>query len=285
MATAEDAGSGSRVTSMLLALFLLLTAFMWGCGDDEQAAVESALESGGQDIQVEQGLSSLDEEAFTSADLPLATGTVLEYGASLPGARTQVSFDIDGPWDFSRQTASATLTTEYIDLDDSPAAEEFPGAALVSRYSWKGSTRPDEYVYQSLEDDSWRVFGRSDETGDNLIELSGTSRALLFPLSVGDNWTDSYVETTDGVDRDVTVEYEALTRNTIELPAGDYDAFLVRARVTDVGPDDTATAIVYTWFAPGVGRVAEIVSSSGETAETFAVADAFYWLTNFTSGA
>ncbi|RJQ41817.1 MAG: hypothetical protein C4534_11425 [Gaiellales bacterium] len=263
---------------------MLAGGFLAGCGDGEEAVVDSGLESQ-EGVSLEQGIDAATTPALWAADIPSAGGTTLEYLADAPGAGgIPVDFSLEGPWDLSRDSAQARLTVENIDLEDSPLPEGLTGSGLVSRYSWEGNALPDEYVYQSLDESSWRIHGRSDAAAAEVRELAGVSRILLFPLTPGGGWTDSYTETVDGEQRDLTVAYSVLSYGELSVPAGDFDAFLVQARVTDVGPDDTASAIVYLWFVPGIGRAAEIDSLPGEDDALFSRASAYYRLADYTDG-
>lgn len=264
------------------ALTAALALVAAGCGEENQAQVNTVLDGTGG-FELEQGLVAAVQDSLTSEDLPVSTGTTLTYLANEPGSETSVRFDLEGPWDLASGSGAATLTTEYIDPGVGPLDGELPEAGLVVRYSWSNGSSPDEYLYQSLDADAWRVHGRADASGLRL-ELNGASRALLLPLAVGDGWTDSYTSVEDGRESAVTTENTVLSFNEVTVPAGTYDAFLLQTRVTERRTSETVTAIVYTWFAPGVGRVAEIVSLPGEDDDLFSSAAAFYRLSSVREG-
>lgn len=263
----------------IITILLMIFALSPGCGGEQEAALDSQLEDEGT-VSVEQGLAQIGEPVFNSADLPVAAGTRLEYLANAPGSTTPVRFDLEGPWDLTAATTAVTMTAEYIDRADGPLDDDLPDADLVIRYYWDNGVEPTEYVYQSLDESAWHIYGRSDQ-GGGLLELEGTSRALLFPMATGDRWTDNYTENSNGDRRAVVAEHAVLALNEVKVPAGTYNAFLVQTRVTESSPEATTTAIVYTWFAPGAGRVAEIVSIPGETDELFTTARSFYRLKDF----
>lgn len=250
-----------------------------GCGEEDQAIVESALDTD-DTITSQQGLVELEGPIFTADDLPVATGTRHEFSVNTPGTETPVEFDLEGPWDFDIGVTAATMTTEYIDIDDGPLDDELPEATLVSRYEWENSVAPTEYIYQSLETTSWNIFGRADDDGLTL-ELANNAHALLLPLSVGYSWQDNYIELDDEIEREIVTTNTVLSFNEISVPAGSYDAFLVQTTVNAGDSGDATSVTVYTWFAPGIGRVAEIVSLADETEAVFDTAESFYRLADF----
>lgn len=279
--TMFDDARQRRLARIIATIIIALLPAVAGCGEEKQAQVNTVLDSGA--IEIEQGLVASVADALSSGELPVGTGTTLTYLASNPGSEASVRFDLEGPWDLANGPEAAVLTTEYLDFDGGPLDGELPGADLVVRYHWSSGAIPDEYLYESLAADAWRVYGRADSSGLR-IELEGNSSALLLPLTVGSSWTDSYTSVGNERESAVTAENTVLAFNEIEVPAGTYDAFLLQTRITEQRTPETVTAIVYTWFAPGVGRVAEIVSLPGEDDDVFSTAAAYYRLSAFREG-
>lgn len=265
--------------ALCIMLALLLALLLQGCGDGHPAALDSALEADSS-LTVKAGMAETGAAVFTMSDLPVTTGTRLEYLASDPGSDTSVDLSLAGPWDLTDGPRGTTLETEYVDPDEAPVDASFPDAGLVTRYHWSNGSEPDEYIFQSVDESAWRVYGRADDAG-GITELGSAARVLLFPLTGGGSWSDRYDETRDGEPVAVEADHLVLGYDRLQVPAGDFNAFLVQTRVTETGAQNTRTAIVYTWFVPGIGRAAEAVSLPGERDEDFTTASAIYRLSGF----
>lgn len=262
---------------LVLVLLVLIASF----GDDEETLVDAGFGNGVADgviVDVPAG------PTLFAGELPVSPGTSLTYAVNDPGSTARVDFNLEGPWSFDDNETGAILRTTYLDPAEAPLADAFTGATSVVLYEWESAAAPDEYIYQALDESSLKVFGRSDESAVKVM-LEGTSRMLLFPMSTGNTWQDSYVEVSGDEQRDVSATSTVLAYDEIDLPAGTYDAFLLQTRVVAVEDDGATDVIVYTWFTPGIGRVAEIVSLPGEEDEVFTVAAAFFRLAAFEDGA
>jgi len=263
-----------------VALLLLMVLTLSACGNSgygetpESLTVGAALQSG-----AETGGAQSDG-TLDAADMPLRAGVQLVYDANTPGTPASVDFDIAGPWDFSNGPAQATLTVDITAAGDAPAGEDFPEAAVAAAASWAPATALPEYNFQSIDAGVWRIYGRSFTDGNSTL-YTPPSQALIFPLSVGDSWTDSYTEAGAGKPVEVAAENVVLARNQLTVPAGTFDAWLLRTRVSSVSAGATVSTIDYSWFVPGIGRAAEIISQPGERRDEFTTARSFYRLTSF----
>ncbi|MBI5870623.1 MAG: hypothetical protein HZB44_06685 [Actinobacteria bacterium] len=283
--------NGYPKITLFIALAMVLSAAMvsgFGCGDsgDYSAAPgeEFSLEAGadisasGQEAGVADSGAVGDADVFTAADLPLGAGSELVFVANTPGTDTQVIFDLEGPWDFTFGAKQATLTVSMQPAESGYSSASYPEAQIAARSSWSPSPDRVEYNFQSLDSNYWSAYGRSDEEG-RVVTFTSPSRAMMFPMAVGDSWIDSYSESADGHMTDITAEITVLAKNQLTVPAGSFEAFLVQTKVTAKPRSRQATSTLdYTWFVPGIGRVAEIISLPDEKNEVFGAASAFYRL-------
>lgn len=279
---------------VFLLLFLMaamLAGFGFGCGgsaDNGPAPQEEfSLEAGAEVSISEQGAevagAAVDgsTDAFTAADLPIEAGRELEFAANRPGATTQVVFDLEGPWKFVHGSEQATLTVSMEPRDSGFSSESFTDAQVVTRSSWSPAPDLVEDNFQSKDDNAWTAYGRTDEDG-RIVSFTNASRAMVFPMSVGDSWVDSYTEVENGRSTDVTAENTVVAKNRLTVPAGSFDAFLLQTRVTAKPRSRPVTTTWdYTWFVPGIGRAAEIISLPDEKREIFGTASAFYLLKSY----
>lgn len=270
---------------MLLLIIAVILVSGAGCGDsgdygaapEEQFSLEAGAEVSVSD-QETGAAGATGADAFTAADLPVAAGGELVFSANTPGTTTTVIFDLEGPWNFIFGAKEATLTVSMQPAETGFSADSFPEAEVVARSSWSPSPELVEYNFQSKDDNSWTAYGRSDEDG-RIVSFINPSRAMIFPMSVGDSWVDRYTEVVDGRSTEVTAENTVLAKNLLTVPAGSFDAYLLQTRVTaKPAGRQTTTTLDYTWFVPGIGRAAEIISLPDEKSEIFETASAFYRL-------
>ena len=80
---------------------------------------------------------------------------------------------------------------------------------------------------------------------------------------------------------EITAENTLLAKNKLTLPVGTFNAWLLQTRVTAKTRGTTTTTLDYTWFVPGIGRAAEIISMPNEHREVFNTAKAFYRLKSY----
>ncbi|MDO8735982.1 MAG: hypothetical protein Q7K29_02720 [Thermoleophilia bacterium] len=248
---------------------------------------ELSLEAGAGISATEQGAETTGEAAdgnvdtFTAADLPIEAGHELQFSSNRPGTTTQVSFNLEGPWKFSSGPDQETLTVSMMPKESGFSSDEFPDAQVAAGSSWSTSTDLIEYSFQSKDDNSWMAYGRSDEDG-RIVTYTRASRAMVFPMTVGDSWVDGYTEVENGRSTDIIAENAVIARNRLTVPAGSFDAYLLQTKVKAKprGKPETTT-LDYSWFVPGVGRAAEIISVPDENGELFSTASAFYRLKSY----
>ncbi|MBK5226343.1 MAG: hypothetical protein JJD96_07255 [Thermoleophilia bacterium] len=265
--------------------FLIIVAILSGCGEtrhgDEPREDGLQLEAGADIATTEQGTATTAADLYTAADLPIDTNLQLEFETNRPGTTTPVSFNLEGPWKFTNGPREATLTLAMSEKAMAPESKQFPEASVVAASSWDRGASGDEYIFQSKDDSTLYSYGRSFPDG-RVTVYSAPSRALIFPIAPGDSWVDSYTEEGSGKPVEITAENTLLAKNRLTLPAGTFNAWLLQTRVTaKTGGTTTTTTLDYTWFVPGIGRAAEIISMPNEHREVFSTARAFYRLKSY----
>ncbi len=273
---------GSVTLPMFLFPALLFTLLLVGCGTSEKSSEFSSTPAqiDSQPI-VEVGAGPVEAETLTAGDLALDEGSISIFYSNSTRSDVQVSFDLEGPWDFTEGPDAFTLTMENVNAADAPFAEDFPDAAVAVYSSWTPALIEPMYSFQNVDSGAWRAFGDASET--RIVSFSGPSRVLLFPARVGDEWTDTYTRTEDDEETEIVAENRIVSYNRLEVPAGEYDAFLLQTRITATSNRKSVTTWDYTWIVPGIGRAAEIVSMPDEEDEVFDRAYSFYRLESTSS--
>lgn len=274
---------------LFITLLITLSA-SFGCGSSDYGSETNdsfSIEAGGglslsgEGAETSPGTTEMNTDVFTAADLPIEAGRQLEFESNMPGTTIDVSFNLEGPWKFVNGAREATLTVSMETASSGLSSEEFPEAVVVARSSWSPSPDMVEYNFQSKDDNGWTAYGRSDDEG-RIVRYENASRAMMLPMAVGDSWVDNYTQVEDSRSTDVTAENTVVAKNRLTVPAGSFDAFLLQTKVT-AKPRSRPETITwdYTWFVPGIGRAAEIISTPDENREVFGEAIAFYRLKSY----
>ena len=105
-------------------------------------------------------------------------------------------------------------------------------------------------VIQFLQVDERGVFelARGDGSGER-IKLTPPQKTLSFPLKVGEKWEYHG----EGADEKVEETYEIVAQESVQVPAGKFDAYHVR--VTGTAP---FSSVVDRWFVPELGYVKDV---------------------------
>ncbi len=219
---------------------------------------------------------------MVAEDIPATTGTTFAayQNSGLEATRT-VSFDLQGPWDFTQKSGDAIFRSRLVKLSQSPAREQFPEAAYAEEVFpsvQSGEVPLFNFVGRSTKAIS--VYGQSseDSTGAATYKrYTNPERLLVFPLTIGNSWKD-----TIAAKNTPTIKYvitrSVVARGEILTPAGAFfDCFMVRAIREPVGAGkQTERTVMYVWWAPGIGPVAAVGSQAGETKMLFTQA-AYVW--------
>ncbi len=220
------------------------------------------------------------KKELTSKDIPLGVGTSYESYANISEGPINVSFNNDGPWDFSKGPKEGVVKSKLIKKEKAPEYKRFPRAQVVEQVLPSDFTRGFSiYNFIDSTDEKLVSYGQNwspKETYGKVLLFEEPERLLKFPLKVGDSWTDKLKIQGEGKVSQV-VEKEVVSRGQVVVPAGTFhNCFMVRIKRTvkaDVGGD--SWTIMYMWWAPDIGPVAVINSQVGEKSNIFKQADYF----------
>lgn len=263
---------------IMLCFLVLAAALAGGCGDKPDEPITFQGE-GEQEVSAADE-STADEDGVTAVDLPTKIGSRLVYAANKPGTGVDVSFDLDGPWDFTDGPDSLKLTIAQISKETAPGENRFPDATIAARSSWEPRTDQVEYSFQEVNDQAWLSYGHSGR-GESMVAYSSPSRILIFPASVGRSWVDVYDQTENGKVAEIVAENSIVAYNKITVPAGAFPAYLLQRKITSVTDGSTSVTWDYLWIVPGIGMAAEMVSMPGERLEAFRKAYSYYRLKEY----
>lgn len=279
--------------ALLMLVAALMLAASWGCGEETVTVEEIVVEEDGADgtltpagedadgntVDIPDADLSADGDALLPEHLPTATGTQLEYLANEPGDSTPVSFNLNGPWNFTSGASDNTLRISLISKATAPSQDQFPEATTVARSSWDPPPGLVEYSFQNVNGNAWLAYGRFGPD-DRLRTFSAPVRVLVFPGEIGSTWTEIYTETEGDRVIDIQADNLIVSRNRLTVPAGTFDAFLLQTLVTVTEDGVSIRTWDYIWIVPGIGRAAEIISLPDEDDDQFENASAFYRLSN-----
>lgn len=125
------AASNAVIMVFLLPVVLLLIA---GCGDTVELPQEPP-----DALSIEQAAVT-EVGSFVADDLPTDPGSTFLYMTNIPGTAADVSFDLDGPWNFTTGPTAADLTIALMDPAKAPVKASFPDATLVAVTTWSSSS-------------------------------------------------------------------------------------------------------------------------------------------------
>lgn len=270
-----------KIILIPIVLILLAGAAALGTGCGEEKPETPLVPAGEQAETTDAADSAAAIEALGPGDLPTEIGNRRVYAANEAGTGATVSFSTEGPWDFSTGPDAATLTITIISKETAPRQDRFPDATIAARHTWTPQPSRTEYSFQDLDQAAWMAFGRSGREDEQLVVFPSPSRVLVFPATVGKSWTDNFSQYSEGRTIEVVAENTIVAFNSLTVPAGTFNAFLLQTKITTREGENTATAWDYMWLVPGIGRAAEIVSRPGETDEVFSTAYAFYRLRDY----
>lgn len=183
-----------------------------------------------------------------------------------------VSIDLAGPWDYTDGPVDQEQSVPTMPVTNVPGVESFPDATHVDakgggNFSFKREEEDGQY---SL---GFSVLSKVDQ-GPREFVFVFNPPALLYPrvIEVGSEWVNEFrMETEFGIQMNKET-HQVLANNSIKLPYGDLaNCFLIR--ITSVNPDNADKLYRYTWYVPGIGYVASIISHQGESDSVFGVAE------------
>ena len=178
------------------------------------------------------------QQAISEDLLPTAPGTTWKYQMTQEFGRgvrpTDGKPDADGKF---RAPVDIVVTgSEEIDGIETHKLEmRRQGVTQVTRFL-------------QVNDSGLFELARSDESGER-VKLTPPQKTLSFPLKVGDKWEYRG----EGGGEQVEEVYEIMARETVEVPAGKFDAYHLRVVGTKPFP-----SVVDRWFVSGLGEVKDV---------------------------
>ncbi|MDD5666355.1 MAG: hypothetical protein PHS26_03500 [Actinomycetota bacterium] len=204
-----------------------------------------------------------------------------------------VYFDLKGPWYFS-MTTPFKYVEEVIGIHEAPEAAEFPQATYAVRYLIIGSggNRVWGTVYRSCDaaEKKWLEWGMTMEyfpsgkeraVKETIHYRSPSDRKMAvpqvimtFPLSVGTTGSiDAYYAAGGGINEvSGSGTFEVIAEGKITVPAGTFDALLIKGSITSPPSGKRFTQMEYAWFVKDLGVVADASSLANESDPLFETA-------------
>ena len=193
-------------------------------------------------------------------------------------------FQLEGPWYFN-MTTPWKLVEEVIGIHEAPDAHLYPEATYAVDFIiiWSGGFRITGTSYHSNDPDTkeWRSWGFTREyvvpgetrptkevihyRNPHDRQLSAPMIIASFPMSIGTTGVRDavYIEGGNFNRLSDSLTYEVLSEGEITVPAGTFDAVMVKysVNVPPVGGDYDSRGyneIGYGWTAQNVGDVADV---------------------------
>lgn len=221
------------------------------------------------------GCQTAPKKVFVSADIPVGVGTVYEAYQNNPGGDTaKINISAEGPWDFSAGPSAVVVKSQIVKVSKGADYNAFPEATYVEKiFASEFTGGAIAYNFASLSASSLQSFGQSvAPKGKESVfkRFTKSERLLVFPLRVGDKWTDTMkIEGESGSGYEIAKE--VVSRGSVKVPAGlFFDCFMVRITKTTLSNDGSKIrSLIYTWWAPGTGLVAAAGSNPGEEKQYF----------------
>jgi hypothetical protein len=205
-----------------------------------------------------------------------------------------VYFDLKGPWYFN-MTTPYKYVEEVVGIHEAPDAAQFPQATYAVHFLVIGSGghRIEGYGYRSNDaaqkrwlhwGETWEWFemGQSEHPKKEIIHYRSPSDKTMsvpevlvtFPLSVGVTGSiDAYYAEGGGINEvSDSGSYEVVAEGEITLPAGTFDALMMKASLTSSTNGEQFTRIGYMWFVKDIGVVVEAGSLPNESDPLFETA-------------
>jgi hypothetical protein len=195
-------------------------------------------------------------------------------------------------WDFSGITFDdpLELTLEFVSPGDTPFTSDFPTSNLAyvipfNEFGFSGVG----YNYIDVQSNQVNSLGFAAELTDpdsTIIDRSDEELVPL-PMTYGDSWTSSNVDTFEIIPGFGTITIEMLETTvdaygTIKLKAGEFECLRIRDEKEEiilslVGGEvafaDTSTSINYSWIGKESFLLAEVGSMDGEDNPIFTQAE------------
>lgn len=169
---------------------------------------------------------------------PTAPGTTWQYKMTQEFGQGIRPTDVKPDPDGKIRLAITTIVTGSEKIDD------------VEVHKFETRREGVVQAIQFLQVNEHGVFerARGDGSGER-IKLTPPQKTLSFPLKVGEKWEYHG----EGADEKVEETYEIVARESIEVPAGKFDAY--HLHIVGTQPFNS---VVDRWFVPGLGEIKDV---------------------------
>ncbi|MFO1051926.1 MAG: hypothetical protein U1F36_06905 [Planctomycetota bacterium] len=93
------------------------------------------------------------------------------------------------------------------------------------------------------------------ENGESITRWDPVDARFSWPLWVGKRWSCRYVVREDGADMPIRSEYQCDARETITVPAGEFETLRIWRRSRPLADGQWLDRTDVYWYAPSVGQV------------------------------
>ena len=153
-------------------------------------------------------------------------------------------------WDFTALAVDSTTTVQWVDPATTASGALFPQATIAELWD----------VTSFSDQDATGLYVQGTDEQGTIVALTDTRRALMWPLTYDDSWTDTYAGAYNVAGFDVTrtgtYNGEADAYGTLEMPWGTV-ANALRVHITAAQSDASPFATLeqdidsYQWFVVG----------------------------------
>lgn len=249
---------------------------------------ESTLLNYANSFEVELSrLNEYYETLFDSNKYPLQEGESYYYSGPTYNEQTHewyttplpVSFNLEGPWDFSQGPTDETLIVTTKNASNDPNHADFPGATYVTYKGWQYGTDSRFYSKDTniVQEHGWvedvTYLGRN----IYIYKYDVPNFLVCFPIKVGQVWENNFSIIRDGKPIATTSRKKTvISKNRLVVPAGTYDdAYLVQVKGSQTFEGVNKTFCNYIWYIPYIGMVVYIGSLDNEPNEVYVQAQLF----------
>lgn len=215
-----------------------------------------------------------------SGQVPTYDGIKQEWFGNRPGVNVPVHLSFTAPWDLTKGPKAIKSAWTLVETATAFDGNKFPDATFaVERI--EGGQKYYRFYKKIANGLYW--LGSSTPTSNSDIanfSFAPAVRLVLLPAKTGRTLVQNSNLVSGAGNLPVKIKVTIIGKGTAIVGAGTFsDAVMVQQKVELTGKQPY---IMYQWYAPFVGLVAEIRSLDGETKELFTTASEFEWMKSHT---
>ena len=211
-----------------------------------------------------------------SGQIPTYDGISQEWFSNRPGVKVPVHLSFTAPWDLTNGPKARKSTRTLVETADAFDGNKFPDATFAIERI-EGGQR--SYRFYKKIDNGLYWLGSSTPTSNPDIanfSFAPAVRLVLLPAKTGKKLVQNSTLVSGTGNLPVKITVKIIGKGTVIVGSGTFnDAVMVQQKVEPTGQQPF---MIYQWYAPFVGLVAEIRSLDGETKELFTTASEFEWM-------